>query len=247
MVWKEIDLATGKAKIAKGCDYAKWERLVQDVDEDGSPKLYKWEQTGGGHAAKTGGQDIFVYIPIPTWTSAKQCRVEFKRNWLYVWAPQKLAEHQRVPDDAPPRDALLDFQLYGAVDVEICDWQIERQYDEATLVLEMRKSPEYKWPTLHRVNGLTSEKSRGLALREAMDQGRRKAEATKKAPDAPRSEYDRPAGPPLPPTFGPQNAPNAKPRAAYQKAKPRGPLEPTRPPGSYERGRIIVSKGPNDE
>ena len=231
--WEEVDIHSGEVRPATPPDGSKWDQRAGGCDEAGNPKLYRWEQTGGGNARETGGQDIFVYIRIPAERGAKNCKVEFKRNWLYVWAPTML-KSQVVPADAPPKEPLLDMQLYGAVDVDMCDWHIERTACEATLVLEMRKSPEYRWPTLHRKRGLKSEKSRAQHARELSEKVR-----ASMAPK-PTAEYAQPAGPARPPSFGPEplKAPPAQPPAKPKQAR-RGPM---RPPGSYERGRILVSE-----
>lgn len=59
---------------------------------------------------------------------------------------------------APPTpaaaSALLDFQLFGAVDSERSDWRVDRTAaGEAWLLLEMQKSPVYDWC----VSGLTKK------------------------------------------------------------------------------------------
>ena len=251
--WQEIDIASGELRPAKPPDGSKWDEVASGIDEAGDPKLYRWEQTGGGNVRETGGEDILVYIRIPAERGAKNCKVEFKRNWLHVWAPA-MTESQVIPDDAPPKEPLLDMQLYGAVDADMCDWNIERTACEATLVLEMRKSPEYRWPTLHREHGLPSEKSRALHARELSEEARREAEkvrermARSEGAPKPTAEYAQPAGPARPPSFGPEpmKVPPAQPMSSPAKppAKPKQAKQPgpMRPPGSYERGRILVSE-----
>jgi len=235
MVWKEIDIRTGKEKLRTTVDYGSWEEMSANIDEDGNNK-YEWKQ---------GDYDIIsMRIMIPKGTKSKQCRVDFSRNWIKIWAPAMIRHNNEImPDDVPPVKPLYDFQLYGAVDTELCDWQIERLYGgvEVYLVIELKKSPVYNWPTLHRENGLQKEEHRKIVAERERRETAEKEGLNKTASKAGMPvNYQKPAGPPRPPSFGPKNA----------KPKP-PPLDPnappTRPPGSYERGRIIVSEAPDSD
>ncbi len=72
---------------------------------------------------------VQVRLPLPPGAKGKQVRVDFKRNWLTVYAPARAcaterayATGERPPAAAsPPREPTLDFQLHGAVDPERCD------------------------------------------------------------------------------------------------------------------------------
>ena len=77
-----------------------------------------------------------------------------KLNWLKVWAPSPDYEAGTIPEDHPPVEPLLDFQLYGAVDVEESDvWELVDDGAVRNVILQLKKSPPYAWPTLHRVGG----------------------------------------------------------------------------------------------
>ena len=221
--------------------------------------------------------DIRVRIPILGKTTSKQVRVDVKRNWLTIWAPAPESIVGYNPVDRPPKEPLLDFQLYGAVDPDECDWEVCAMSKPGTwrahgstfashkhlhkrptlrdlnasqlvddgavrnIILTLVRSPVYKWPTLHRVNGLKRESDRPAALArqkaEFTEQQRMQAQAQKNQATA---EYEEVAGPKKPPQFGP--APRAPRRPHRPKDEHGKPLPPVgRPPGSYERGRIIVT------
>ena len=68
--------------------------------------------------------EIRVRIPLLYSASSKQCRVDFKVNWLKVFAPAPDVIVGETPADAPPKVPMLDFQLYGAVNVDECIWEV---------------------------------------------------------------------------------------------------------------------------
>lgn len=284
MTLKEIDLATGKFKEVKplkdALDYRKWDQLANRVTEhDGEEDEiaeYWWSECAH--------EEIRVRIPVWGKTKSKQCRVDFKLNWITVYAPPTEAIKGFYTDDAPPKEPLLDFQLYGAVDVDECTWEIVDDGAVRNIIVSLHKSPVYKWPTLHRVNGLKSEKERKPKLaaqkkqwdeeaavrrapRDAARAARASPRAAARAPAAPPrrerrlprardrqaqakaqkdqgvSSYTDAAGPKKPPAYGPAERPERRP---HRPKNPDGtPLPPSRPPGSYERGRIIVSEPPD--
>jgi len=186
--------------------------------------------------------DLRVRIPVLGGTTSKQCRVVVHRNWLKVWAPAPESVVGYNPVDSPPKDPLLDFQLYGAVDPEEYDWELVNDGAIRNIILTMRRSPNYKWPTLHRIGGLRREEDRPAALaqqqREFEEQEREQAKTQKTQQTA---EYEESVGPARPPQFGPQTR---KPRRPHRpKDEDGNPLVlEGRPPGSYERGRIIVTE-----
>ena len=207
-------------------------------EDDGEDEVAEYFWVEMPHA------EIRVRIPVLGGTTSKQCKITVKRNWLYVWAPAPESIKGYNPVDAPPKDPLLDFQLYGAVDPDECDWELVDDGAVRNIILTLHRSPNYKWPTLHRVNGLRCEEDRAPALerqkREFAAQQKAEAEANKEKQQQ-TAEYQEAAGPKKPPQFGPDPRPQRRPH------RPKGedgkPLPLTgRPPGSYERGRIIVAE-----
>ena len=120
--------------------------VFADVDDRG---VLSWAEAPHG--------ELRIVVPVLISTRAKQCRVDAKRNWLTVYAPPPAAVVGSLLVDAPPKEPLVDFQLYGAVDPEECHWELVDAGAAAAavrhMVLTLRRSPVYKWPTLHRVNG----------------------------------------------------------------------------------------------
>ena len=166
-----------------------------------------------------------------------------KRNWLTVWAPAPESVVGENPPDAPPKEPLLDFQLYGAVNPDECDWELVNDGAIRNIILTLHRSPVYKWPTLHRVGGLRREQDRAAALerqkREWEEQARAEARVQKSQSTA---EYGEMAGPRRPPKYGPAEAPKRRPHRPRDEngnlVDPGGGP----PPGVYERGRIIVTE-----
>mmetsp|Transcript_4437 Transcript_4437/g.13440 ORF Transcript_4437/g.13440 Transcript_4437/m.13440 type:complete len:113 (+) Transcript_4437:2-340(+) len=111
----ELDVASGQTPELEHC----------------GPSSLCWEEKSHG--------GLIARLPLPSEAKGKHCRVEFKRNWLRIFAPQ--------PTDtaALPSRPLLDFQLYGAVDPDLCDWSVQRSEGEVYLLLELQKSPVYSW------------------------------------------------------------------------------------------------------
>lgn len=240
---QEIDLATGKFKDVKPLkaahDYSKWDAIANRVTEheDGEDEIAEYSWVEMPHA------EIRVRIPVLGKTKSKQCRVDVKGNWLTVWAPPPEAVVGFYPDDKPPKEPMLDFQLYGAVNPDECDWELVDDGAVRTIILTLHRAPVYKWPTLHRVNGLKSEAERPIKLaqqkKEWEEKNKAEAEAAKRNPNT--TSFDKAAGPPKPPAFGPENRPKRRPHRP--KDAEGNPLKPVgRPPGSYERGRIIVTE-----
>ena len=170
-------------------------------------------------------------------------------NWLTIWAPPTEAVVGDCPSDSPPSEPLLDFQLHGAVDPDECLWELEQDGALRILCLTLKKSPAYKWPTLHRENGLKSEAERKPKLEaqrrefEKKDAAERKAAEKAKAEqakaDAEAEREARGPGPWAKTTFGPEEGPRRRPH------RPKGAKDEGRKPGAYERGRIIVSEPPD--
>jgi len=235
----EIDLATGKEKkgapLKDALDYGKWDQLANRVTEhegeEGEVAEYFWQELP--HAG--------IRVRVPVWgkTKSKQCRVDFKLNWLTVWAPPPEAVVGYYKDNEPPKEPLLDFQLYGAVNVDECDWEIVDDGAIRTIIINLHRAPVYKWPSLHRPNGLKSESERKPKMAEEQAKWKRMAEEEAKArANQSTVEYEECAGPSRPPVYGPE------PRGPRRPHKPKGVTDNQRPPGSYERGRIIVSEPP---
>ena len=246
MVLREIDLATGKFKEVKplkdALDYRKWDQLASRVTEhegdNDDPEVAEYWWTECAH------EEIRIRIPVWGKTKSKQVRVDLKLNWITVYAPATEAVKGFYQDDKPPKEALLDFQLYGAIDVDECTWEIVDDGAVRNVIVSLHKSPVYKWPTLHRVNGLKSEKERKPKLAAQKVEWERKAQEEQKAQkDQAVSSFEEAAGPKKPPSFGPAERPERRP--ARPKDKDGKPIEPSRPPGSYEGGRIIVSEPPD--
>jgi len=246
---REIDLDTGKYKtvapLKDALDYRRWDQIAtrvtyHDQDSDGEEDEiaeYFWVQMAHG--------EIRVRIPVLGKTSSKQCKLDIKRNWLKVYAPAPESVVGSVPVGAPPKEPLLDFQLYGAVDAEECDWELVDDGSIRNIILTLVKSPVYDWPTLHRVNGLKREEDRKIvAERERAkfaEEAKHAAEAAKAQAQQATAEYHKAAGPQRPPQFGPEPAPKRRPHRP--KDEHGNPLPPVgRPPGVYERGRIIVTE-----
>jgi len=246
----EIDLATGKPKppnpLRDALNYQKWDTINGQIDQNGELVEFTWQQLPY--------DQIRVRIPVSQYAKSKQCKVVVKRNWLYVWAPGPDYEKDEVPEDRPPKVPLLDFQLYGAVDVdESEDWELVDDGAIRNIILMFQKSPAYNWPTLHREGGLKKESDRARVRKEEMEEARKKAEeAEPKEPQYKEGLYASHAGPPRPPVFGPEPDPKAERRRKKAEAKkaaepdfyvPKQELseaERKRPPGVYEGGRIIV-------
>lgn len=186
--------------------------------------------------------DIRVRIPVLGGTGSKQCKVTVKRNWLTVWAPAPESIVGFNPPDAPPKEPLLNFQLYGAVDPDECDWELVDDGAVRNIILTLHRSPVYKWPTLHRVGGLRREEDRAIHLARQKKEWEEQAKAEAKAQkNQATAEYESMAGPARPPKHGPAPRPQRRPRRP--KDEEGNPLPPVgRPPGSYERGRIIVTE-----
>ena len=238
---QEIDLATGKVKkvnpLKQATDYSKWDQIAKRVteheDEEDEIAEYSWVEMP--HA------DIRVRIPVLGKTKSKQCKVIVKGNWLTVYAPPTESVVGSLKDDEPPKEPLLDFQLYGAVNPDECDWEIVDDGAVRCIILTLVRAPVYKWPTLHRVNGLKSEAERKVKLAEQKkeweEKSRKDAEAAKNDPNV--ASFNKAAGPQKPPAYGPENRPKRRPHRP--KDEQGNPLPPVgRPPGVYERGRIIV-------
>mmetsp|Transcript_33727 Transcript_33727/g.67199 ORF Transcript_33727/g.67199 Transcript_33727/m.67199 type:complete len:264 (-) Transcript_33727:347-1138(-) len=242
---REIDLATGKFKEVKplkdALDYKKWDQVATRVnnhggeDEDGDEvSEYFWVELPHN--------EIRVRIPVLGKTTSKQCKIDIKRNWLKVFAPPPESVVGSNPPDAPPKEALLDFQLHGAVDPEECHWELVDDGAIRNIILTLQKSPVYDWPTLHRVNGLKREEDRAKVRererKQWEEESRREAEAQK---NQATTDYGAAAGPQRPPKYGPAPAPKRRPhRPKDEEGKPLPPVG--RPPGVYERGRIIVTE-----
>ena len=241
---REIDLATGKIKDTKplkaALDYAKWDAIAtrvtehEDVDDDVAE--YSWVELP--HA------EIRVRIPVLARTKSKQCKVVVKLNWLTVYAPPPDAVVGFYPDDRPPNEPLLDFQLHGAVDPDECDWELVDDGAVRNIILTLHRSPVYKWPTLHRVNGLKSEAERAPRLaaqkQEWEEKSRRDWEAARRNPNT--TTFEAAAAPPKPPAFGPANKSQQRPQKPKDEhGKDQRPAV-GRPPGVYERGRIVVTE-----
>ena len=241
----EIDLKTGlpkkKLPLKEAPDYRKWDQIAKrvtqhegDSDDDDQIAEYSWVEMP--HA------DIRVRIPVWVKTKSKMCKVVIKLNWLTVYAPPTEAVVGYYKDDEPPKEPLLDFQLYGAVNVDECDWCIEDDGAVRCIILTLVRAPVYKWPTLHRVNGLKSEAERAVRRKEEREQFEREQKEAEKAglQNQELTQFAKMAGPQKPPTFGP--APRPKRRPHRPKDEHGNPLPPVgRPPGTYERGRIIVT------
>ena len=186
--------------------------------------------------------EISVRIPVLGGTSSKQCKVDVKRNWLTVYAPAPESIKGYNPPDKPPKEPLLDFQLYGAVDPDECDWELVDDGAIRNIILTLHRAPVYKWPTLHRVGGLKKESDRAPMLaRQKLEWEQRAREEAMTQKSQQTAEYDQVVGPPRPPKFGPAARPKRRPRRP--KDENGYPLPPVgRPPGSYERGRIVVAE-----
>jgi hypothetical protein len=253
---REIDLDTGEP-MKKPLDYKKWDAIATRVcaeDENGSIAAYTWEERTHG--------ELCVRIPILGKTRSKQVRVDIKRNWLTVFAPPPEAVVGSFPENAPPKEPVLDFQLYGAVDPDESDWELVDDGALRTIILTLKRSPVYKWPTLHRVNGLKSEAERAPKLAEQKAKWEAEQEKLRKqaqeeeqaavaaaASDRNVASFEQAAGPPRPPAFGPEEAPKRRPRRP--KGRDSGPLPPehdheagptSMPPGAHEGGRVIVTE-----
>jgi len=254
---QEIDITTGKPKpynpLKDANDYSKWDTINGQINQDGDLVDFTWQQLPY--------DEIRVRIPVAKITKSKQCKIVVKRNWLYVWAPGPDYEKDEVPDDKPPKQPLLDFQLYGAVDVDESEtWELVDDGAVRNIILMLKKSPVYKWPTLHRENGLKKESDRERVRKEEMEAARKKnAQEQKAAEQKEQYEgmYKEAAGPAKPPIIGPMPDPKAERKAAKELAKkeaernrnpfnipssqpPMSESEAKRPPGVYEGGRIIV-------
>lgn len=246
---QEIDLETGKFKDVKplkaSMDYSKWDAIANRVTEheDGEDEIAEYSWVEMPHA------EIRVRIPVLGRTKSKQCKVVVKGNWLTVYAPATEMVVGYYPDDirdlqmSKLPEPLLDFQLYGAVDPEECHWELVDDGAVRNIILTLHRSPVYKWPTLHRVNGLKSEAERAPKLaqqkKEWEEEHKRKAEEEKRNPNT--TTFESMAGPPKPPPCGPENRPKRRPHRP--KDENGNPLPSVgRPPGVYERGRIIVTE-----
>jgi len=242
---QEIDISTGKVKktppLKKATDYARWDSIAKRVTqhEEGSDDdeiaEYSWVEMP--HA------DIRVRIPVWVKTKSKMVKVSIKINWLTVYAPPSEAVVGYYKDDEPPKEPLLDFQLYGAVNPDECDWELVDDGAVRNIILTLVRAPVYKWPTLHRVDGLRREADRAIKAKEHREKFQREQEEAQKAAaqNQDTSAYAQQAGPPRPPKFGPQPAPKRRPHRP--KDEQGNPLPPVgRPPGVYERGRIIVTE-----
>ena len=242
---QEIDLSTGRlkkqAQLKAATDYKKWDAISSRVtqhegsSEDDEIAEYSWVELP--HA------DLRVRIPVWLKTKAKMVKVVVKLNWLTVYAPPTEAVVGYYKEDAPPTEPLLDFQLYGAVSPDDCDWELVDDGAVRNIILTLVRSPVYKWPTLHRVNGLKSEAEREVRRREEQQRfAEEQREAAKmQGANQATANYSQMAGPQRPPQFGP--APRPKRRPQRPKDAEGNPLPPVgRPPGTYERGRIIVTE-----
>ena len=241
---KEIDLATGQFKkvapLKSATDYQKWDSIAKRVEQheagsdDDEIAPYSWVEMP--HA------DIRVRIPVWVKTKSKMCKVIVKLNWLTVYAPPTEAAVGYYKEDEPPKEPLLDFQLYGAVNVDECDWELVDDGAVRNIILTLHRAPVYKWPTLHRVNGLKCEADRERVRKEDQERFAREQAENKKAQENQQTAtYQTAAGPARPPQFGP--APRPRRRPHRPKDAEGNPLPPVgRPPGVYERGRIIVTQ-----
>ena len=224
-------------------DYSKWDSLTVSDDDDDAPARPDGRERALGSEVDPDGLlgvrwsqrkhgELRATVPLAASATGRQCRVEFKRNWLKVVAPPL------NPAATPAGAALLDFQLHGAVDPERCDWRIERSARGVVLLLELQKSPIYDWPTLHRVNGLRSESDRAAALdrlRQEADQTAAMAQAANAHAEA-MPDGERAA------------APGCEPGPIVEVAETAvGQPQTLRPPGVYEGGRVIVSAAPGEE
>ncbi|KAL1496598.1 hypothetical protein AB1Y20_014203 [Prymnesium parvum] len=256
----DIDLATGKPKahnpLKDANDYSKWDSINGQIDQDGELVDFSWQELPY--------DEIRVRIPVSKHTKSKQCKVVVKRNWLYVWAPAPDYDKDEVPEDRPPKKPLLDFQLYGAVDAEESDvWELVDDGAVRNLILILKKSPIYKWPTLNRVNGLKCEADRERVRKQEMEEARKKFAQPPENKEQYEGLYPQPAGPSKPPVIGPMPDPAAERQKnrteATHKAEVARSLgkipsssptlteaEAKRPPGVYEGGRIIVCKAESD-
>lgn len=242
---QEIDIATGQIKkqtpLRAATDYKKWDAISKRVSqhEEGSDDdeiaEYSWVEMP--HA------DLRVRIPVFVKTKAKMVKVVVKLNWLTVYAPPTEAVVGYYKDDEPPKEPLLDFQLYGAVNPDECDWELVDDGAVRNIILTLVRSPVYKWPTLHRVNGLKNEAEREVRRKEEQEKFAEEQRKMKKDASANQgtATYDSAAGPMRPPQFGPEPRPRRRPHRP--KDAEGNALPPVgRPPGSYERGRIIVTE-----
>lgn len=63
-----------------------------------------------------------------------------------VWAPGPDYAKNEIPEDKPPREPLLDFQLYGAVDVDESEaWELVDDGAVRNIIIMLKKSPVYEW------------------------------------------------------------------------------------------------------
>ena len=240
---QEIDLATGLPKqvapLKQATNYSRWDAISKRVTEheDGSDEEeiaeYSWVEMP--HA------DLRVRIPVWVRTRSKMVKVVVKLNWLTVYAPPTEATVGYYKEDEPPKEPLLDFQLYGAVNPDECDWELVDDGAVRNIIITLVRAPVYKWPTLHRVNGLKSESDRAARLKQEREQFERENEEARKASaNQDVCAYSQAAGPQKPPAFGPEARPKRRPHRPKDASG--APLPPVgRPPGTYERGRVIVS------
>jgi len=242
---QEIDLKTGKPKesnpLKDANDYSKWDVINGQIDQDGDLVDFTWQQLPY--------DEIRVRIPVSKHTKGKQVKVIVKLNWLKVWAPAPDYVAGSIPEDRPPKEPLLDFQLYGAVDVEESDvWELVDDGAVRNVILQFKKSPAYNWPTLNRVGGLKREEDRARVAKEEKERFERE-NAKVEPPRETKVDYGQtPAGPARPPTFGPAPKPPKKKKEKVDRnpfnipssMPPLDPSEAKRPPGVYENGRIIV-------
>jgi len=253
---QEIDLLTGKPKpynpLKDANNYSKWDSINGQINQDGELVDFTWQQLPY--------DEMRVRIPVSKHTKSKQCKVVVKRNWLYVWAPGPDHEKGEVPEERPPKEPLLDFQLYGAVDPEESEvWELVDDGAVRNIILMLKKSPVYKWPTLHRENGLKCEADRERVRKEEMAEAEKRNKQPVEAKEQYEGLYAEPAGPQRPPKFGPEPDPKAERRRKKEEAKraanpfnipssmpPLSESEAKRPPGVYEGGRIIVCAADSD-
>jgi len=241
---QEIDIRTGEVKdqstLTKAIDYRKWDSIAKRVsehpDDPEEPEVAEYFWVEMPHA------DIRVRIPVLGKTKSKQCKVDVKLNWLTVWAPSTESVVGYCPEDAPPPEPLLDFQLYGAVDADECHWELVDDGAVRNIILTLHRRPVYTWPTLHRVNGLRKESDRKIKLAQQKKEWEEEAKAQAKAQkNQQTATYDAMVGPKKPAAFGPEPQPKRRPHRP--KDEQGNPLPPVgRPPGVYERGRIIVTE-----